>query len=209
MILDFTKSGDKPTAKAITLADVQETCLKHGFLYERSTSSDPIARRADVVALFRVLGCTSLSTFKSAWASEKLPLPKPGMTPHILEKDKEQKEEVTWRTYDVAEYDRLSASYEDPKTMKWKLLPKPGGQAVKPEDYYTLKACIKQVEEGDPPKEQPMWTENGAVDYNGRALFQEWNKLKGKTKDEAKQAFCYAYGKALSEQRFSLNFRKY
>ena len=142
-------------------------------------------------------------------AKSKLPLPKPGMTPHILEKDKEQKEEVTWRTYDVAEYDRLSASYEDPKTMKWKLLPKPGGQAVKPEDYYTLKACIKQVEEGDPPKEQPMWTENGAVDYNGRALFQEWNKLKGKTKDEAKQAFCYAYGKALSEQRFSLNFRKY
>ncbi|CAL6419815.1 unnamed protein product [Bathycoccus prasinos] len=209
MILDFTKSGDKSTAKAITLADVQETCLKHGFLYERSTSSDPTARRADVVALFRVLGCTSLSTFKSAWASEKLPSPKPGMTPHILEKDKEQKEEVTWRTYDVAEYDRLSASYEDPKTMKWKLLPKPGGQAVKPEDYYTLKACIKQVEEGDPPKEQPMWTENGAVDYNGRALFQEWNKLKGKTKDEAKQAFCYAYGKALSEQRFSLNFRKY
>ena len=126
------------------------------------------------------------------------------MTPHILEKDKEQKEEVTWRTYDVAEYDRLSASYEDPKTMKWKLLPKPGGQAVKPEDYYTLKACIKQVEEGDPPKEQPMWTENGAVDYNGRALFQEWNKLKGKTKDEAKQAFCYAYGKALSEQRRSI-----
>ena len=38
------------------------------------------------------------------------------MTPHILEKDKEQKEEVTWRTYDVAEYDRLSASYEDPVT---------------------------------------------------------------------------------------------
>ncbi len=161
------------------------------------------------LSLTSVLFRRSLSTFKSAWASEKLPLPKPGMTPHILEKDKEQKEEVTWRTYDVAEYDRLSASYEDPKTMKWKLLPKPGGQAVKPEDYYTLKACIKQVEEGDPPKEQPMWTENGAVDYNGRALFQEWNKLKGKTKDEAKQAFCYAYGKALSEQRFSLNFRKY
>ncbi len=94
------------------------------------------------------------------------------MTPHILEKDKEQKEEVTWRTYDVAEYDRLSASYEDPKTMKWKLLPKPGGQAVKPEDYYTLNACIKHVDERDPPTEQPMWTENCAVAYDARALTQ-------------------------------------
>ena len=151
----------------------------------------------------------SLSTFKSAWASEKLPTPRVGMEPHVLEKNKEHKEEITWKTYDVAEYDRLAASYEDPKTMKWKLIPKPGGQAIKSEDYYTLAACIKQVEEGDAPKEQPLWTDNGSVDYAGRALFQEWNKLKGKTKDEAKQAFVHAYGKALSEQRFSLNFRKY
>jgi len=151
----------------------------------------------------------SLSTFKSAWASEKLPTPRVGMEPHVLEINKERKEEITWKTYDVAEYDRLAASYEDPKTMKWKLIPKPGGQAIKSEDYYMLAACIKQVEEGDSPKEQPLWTNNGSVDYAGRALFQEWNKLKGKTKDEAKQAFVYAYGKALSEQRFSLNFRKY
>ena len=127
----------------------------------------------------------SLSTFKSAWAHEKLPSPKPGMTPHVLEKDREVKEEVTWKTYDVAEYDRLSASFDDPKTMKWKLIPKPGGQAIKTDDYYTLQACIKQVEDGDAPKEQPMWTDTGAVDYSGRALFQEWNKLKGKTKDQA------------------------
>ena len=59
------------------------------------------------------------------------------------------------------------------------------------------------------PKEQPMWTDTGAVDYSGRALFQEWNKLKGKTKDQAKEAFVYAYGRALSEQRHQLNFRKY
>ena len=98
----------------------------------------------------------SLSTFKSAWASEKLPTPRVGMEPHVLEKNKEHKEEITWKTYDVAEYDRLSASYEDPKTMKWKLIPKPGGQAIKSEDYYTLAACIKQVEEGDAPKDQRL-----------------------------------------------------
>ena len=86
------------------------------------------------------------------------------MTPHVLEKDREVKEEVTWKTYDVAEYNRLSASFDHPKTMKWKLVPKPGGQAIKTDDYYTLQACIKQVEEGDAPKEQPMWTDTGAVD---------------------------------------------
>ena len=80
------------------------------------------------------------------------------MTPHVLEKDREVKEEVTWKTYDVAEYDRLSASFDDPKTMKWKLIPKPGGQAIKTDDYYTLQACIKQVEGGDAPKEQPIRT---------------------------------------------------
>ena len=74
------------------------------------------------------------------------------MTPHVLEKDREVKEEVTWKTYDVAEYNRLSASFDDPKTMKWKLVPKPGGQAIKTDDYYTLQACIKQVEEGDAPR---------------------------------------------------------
>ena len=131
------------------------------------------------------------------------------MTPHVLEKDREVKEEVTWKTYNVAEYDRLSASFDDPKTMKWKLIPKPGGQAIKTDDYYTLQACIKQVEDGDAPKEQPMWTDTGAIDYSGRALFQEWNKLKGKTKDQAKEAFVYAYGRALSDQRRQLNFRKY
>ena len=93
--------------------------------------------------------------------------------------------------------------------MKWKLIPKPGGQAIKTDDYYTLQVCIKQVEDGDAPKEQPMWTDTGAVDYSGRALFQEWNKLKGKTKDQAKEAFVYAYGRALSDQRRQLNFRKY
>ena len=118
MILDFAKSGDKASARAITLAcvyfffffilflfrprplggemediffqvslsafffffgrallmllfslslflfcyrDVRETCVKYGFLYANSKSSEPLARRADSVALFRVLGCTCVS----------------------------------------------------------------------------------------------------------------------------------------------------
>ena len=77
------------------------------------------------------------------------------MTPHVLEKDREVKEEVTWKTYDVAEYNRLSASFDDPKTMKWKLIPKPGVQAIKTDDYYTLQAFIKQVEDGERRKNSP------------------------------------------------------
>ena len=123
MILDFSRSGDRATAKAITLTcvslffrrcqnsffdddlfleiivyrvsfvksrhvgtheyfrallthslslslspillqyrDVQETCVKLGFLYPNAKTSDPVQRRADCVTMFRVVGCTCAST---------------------------------------------------------------------------------------------------------------------------------------------------
>ena len=128
------------------------------------------------------------------------------MRPHVLQKDLAADEVVTWKEYGVAEFDRLVNSFED---LKWKLVPKPGGQAVKTEDYYKVAAANKQVAEGDAPEEQPLWTDNGSVDYAGRMLFAEWNKLKGKTKDQAKAEFVYQYGRAFAESRELLNFRKY
>ena len=42
--------------------DVQETCVKLGFLYPNAKTSDPVQRRADCVTMFRVVGCTCAST---------------------------------------------------------------------------------------------------------------------------------------------------
>ena len=78
------------------------------------------------------------------------------MRPHVLQKDLAADEVVTWKEYGVAEFDRLANSFED---LKWKLVPKPGGQAVKTEDYYKVAAANKQVAEGDAPEEQPLWTD--------------------------------------------------
>ena len=42
-------------------------------------------------------------------------------------------------SYDAAELDALAKRYE---ALKWRLIQKPGGSAVKPDEFYELYACV-------------------------------------------------------------------
>ena len=115
-------------------------------------------------------------------------------------------EKITWSVPDASEYDALVSSWED---KKWRMLPKPGGAVVKPDDWYVLHGFQKQAEEGNLKGEKPMWASHGGLDFDGRERWEKWNNAKGLSADDAKLKFCQAYGKAMSDERNALNFRKY
>ena len=87
------------------------------------------------------------------------------------------------------------------------MLPKPGGAVVKPDDWYALHGLQKQVEEGNVKAEKPMWAEQAAS--TSTTGWEKWNAAKGLSAEDAKLKFCQAYGKAMSDERNALNFRKY
>ena len=62
--------------------------------------------------------------------------PHPALRPPPLllarAQDKPKVEKITWDVPDVSEYYTLAGEWEN---MKWKLLPKPGGAVMKPEDW--------------------------------------------------------------------------
>jgi acyl-CoA-binding protein len=120
--------------------------------------------------------------------------------------DKPKEEKITWSVPDVSEYDALVAEWEG---KKWRMLPKPGGAVVKPDDWYALHGLQKQVEEGNVKAEKPMWASHGGLDFDGRERWEKWNAAKGLSAEDAKLKFCQAYGKAMSDERNALNFRKY
>lgn len=117
-----------------------------------------------------------------------------------------KEEKITWPVPDVSEYEELASSWEE---KKWRMLPKPGGAVVKPEDWYVLFGFQKQVEEGNIKDEKPMWASHGGLDFDGRERWEKRTAAKGLSADAAKLKFCQAYGKAMSEERNALNFRKY
>ena len=39
--------------------------------------------------------------------------------------------------------------------------------------------------------------------------WEKWNSARGLSADDAKLKFCQAYGRAMSDERAALNFRKY
>lgn len=43
------------------------------------------------------------------------------------------------QSYDAAEYDKLAAGYEN---LNWRMISKPGGATVKPDDFYSLYGCL-------------------------------------------------------------------
>lgn len=65
----------------------------------------------------------------------------------------------------AAEYPALVAKYP---TLKWRIISKPGGATMKPDEYYTLAALHSQAESGDNTAERPMWAEKGGIDFDGR-----------------------------------------
>jgi hypothetical protein len=45
------------------------------------------------------------------------------------------------QSYDAGEYDKLVAKYEK---LNWRMISKPGGATVKPDDFYSLYGCEMQ-----------------------------------------------------------------
>jgi len=85
--LDFELSGQGETvAGAFALKDVQQAAVDAGFVKSDVGPEKPLAQRADLAAFFKTLGVSSLSGFKRRFYAEKLPKPRPGMTPLVHEK---------------------------------------------------------------------------------------------------------------------------
>ena len=106
----------------------------------------------------------------------------------------------------VSEFPTLAAEWTE---KKWRMLPKPGGAVMKPEDWYVLWGAQQQVERGNNRDEKPMWAPHGGLDFDGRERWEKWERYKGMDADAARLEFVKAYGKAMSEERAKLNFRVY
>uniref|UniRef100_A0A383VFQ0 ACB domain-containing protein n=1 Tax=Tetradesmus obliquus TaxID=3088 RepID=A0A383VFQ0_TETOB len=89
-------------------------------------------------------------------------------------------------SYDAVEFDTLADVYEG---LKWRMISKPGGATVKPDDFYRLYALQQQASQGDNTTERPMWAEKGGLDFKGRARWDAWAALKGLASEEAKLRF--------------------
>jgi len=205
--INFENSGKgKEAAGNITIKEVQATCAELGFVKKGMAESKPLQQRADTVDFFKALGCTSLSTFVKRFHKERLPAPVPGQEPLVAEKDMPKEEKVTWDVPHVSKYDELSKDWQD---MKWRLLPKPGGAVMKPDDWYCVYGAQQQVEKGDQTVEKPMWAHHGGIAFDDRERWEKCNECKGLNTEQAKLRFCKAYGKAMAKERKELNFRKY
>eukprot|EP00884_Botryococcus_braunii_P010041 jgi/Botrbrau1/19038/Bobra.0100s0066.2 len=92
--------------------------------------------------------------------------------------------------YDASEFGSLSEKYT---TLNWRIISKPGGATVKPDDFYTLYGYHMQATQGDNSAERPMWAEKGGLDFEGRAKWDAWTAVKGLKPEKAKLAFVQAY----------------
>eukprot|EP01024_Parvocaulis_polyphysoides_P069743 TRINITY_DN85634_c0_g1_i1.p2 TRINITY_DN85634_c0_g1~~TRINITY_DN85634_c0_g1_i1.p2 ORF type:complete len:188 (+),score=25.49 TRINITY_DN85634_c0_g1_i1:100-663(+) len=92
--------------------------------------------------------------------------------------------------YDVGEFDKLIEKYDK---LAWRMIQKPGGASVKPDDYYTLYGYHKQACEGNNESERPMWAEKGGLDFEGRAKWDAWKALHDTQQEQSKQSFVKLY----------------
>ncbi|GMH43067.1 hypothetical protein BSKO_10989 [Bryopsis sp. KO-2023] len=93
-------------------------------------------------------------------------------------------------SYDPSQFDILAGKYEK---LSWRMISKPGGAIVKPEDFYRLYGLVMQAKEGDNVGERPMWAEKGGLDFEGRARWDAWEAVKGMKEGEAKLQFVTTY----------------
>lgn len=77
--------------------------------------------------------------------------------------------------------------------LNWRIISKPGGATVKPDEFYTLHALHQQAAQGDNATERPMWAEKGGLDFEGRARWDAWTAVKGTAAGKAKLEFVRAY----------------
>ncbi|KAK9829257.1 hypothetical protein WJX72_004833 [[Myrmecia] bisecta] len=93
-------------------------------------------------------------------------------------------------SYDMNEFDDLAEKYAK---LNWRIISKPGGATVKPDEFYELYRLHMQAASGDNTTERPMWAEKGGLDFEGRAKWDAWTAVKATTADKAKLLFVKGY----------------
>jgi len=205
---DMSGQGEVP----MTLADVQEIALQLGYVKEGVAATKPLGARVTMGPFFDQYGVKAFSNFKKKFYAETLVPIAPGGTPMAAKTTAAEDEAAAGPTVtvnpedipDVSKYPELSSSY---KTLKWRVISRPGGATMKPTDFYRLEAAIKQVAEGDNTTEKPMWAAHGGLDFDGREHWDQWIKLKGMSTEEAKKFFCQVWAEAHADPK--ANFRMY
>ncbi|KAG2452657.1 hypothetical protein HYH02_002890 [Chlamydomonas schloesseri] len=88
--------------------------------------------------------------------------------------------------YSAADFEALTGQYEK---LNWRMVSKPGGATVKPDDFYRLYGLHMQASRGDNTGERPMWAERGGLDFEGRARWDAWTALRGTDGAKARLRF--------------------
>lgn len=176
-LISFDQSGSgEANVGPLPLEAVQQLCCDCGFVKAGVDSSKPLAQRADTAAFFKVLGVSSVSSFRALFYSTRVPAPRPGQAPpppavkkkpavtaapavrcalrlsarvrrrcafermrvHLPMQEVAAKTGTTksFPVPDVSQYASLAASFET--AHKWRIIPRPGGATMKPDDFYAI-----------------------------------------------------------------------
>ncbi|KAK9863274.1 hypothetical protein WJX84_001796 [Apatococcus fuscideae] len=96
----------------------------------------------------------------------------------------------TKESYDDKEYEQLAEKYQK---LNWRIISKPGGATVKPDEFYSLYGLQMQAEKGENTTERPMWAEKGGLDFEGRAKWDAWTSYKGMATAKARLQLVKEY----------------
>ena len=199
--VSFSESEDKARARDLTLLECQQLALEYNFVKENAPSHGTVQQRADVVGFFKQYGANGLSQFKKKFGSMKLYPPGEKEVEFYSSSGSCEDDDLMGSNGDsflkkpISKEDIEEAipiyeeNKESFKKLNWKYIKRPGGQAIRPPDWYKLEGAVSQVEKGDNDTECPMWTSNGSVDYGGKEQWEWWSKYKGKSADESKVFF--------------------
>jgi len=199
--VSLSESEDKARARDLTLLECQQLALEYNFVKENAPSNGTVQQRADVVGFFKQYGANGLSQFKKKFGSMKLYPPGEKEVEFYSSSGSCEDDDLMGSNGDsflkkpISKEDIEEAipiyeeNKESFKKLNWKYIKRPGGQAIRPPDWYKLQGAVSQVEKGDNDTECPMWTSNGSVDYGGKEQWEWWSKYKGKSADESKGFF--------------------
>jgi len=185
-MLSFDESG---VGKEISLADVQQLAIDHGFEKANMTPGKPLAQRADLKGFFEVYGTNAFTPFKKKFMNERLAIPEShkNTAKKALAFDDDVQHTSSENEGHISNYEKNVEKFQ---ALKWKFVQKPGGQALKPPIWYDLNAAMKQLTEGDVSSERPMWREDGSIDYAGQSEWDARNKVKGVATNDIKVKFA-------------------